>query len=226
MKKIRAQFPEVSTERLLAVARIVVNARNAVAACNKSHSRATWGLACLHCEASRIAVVDAVNEQRFPWLGYRREQGQAYTVFLGHTPLRVQPDDPEIRPVMLHERAALKRLAWQQQELFAVPEPGSEFERHAILRLEVSQSGAEPVDFVILRMLDENSGRQFDEWQVYSADQGGGAGAAGGGGEPGGGGSSSGEPFSLATPPQDVASSEPFEFEADQTDAEDDEQAG
>lgn len=199
MEEISRRFPNLSLEHLRELAGIVVERRNAVAAANQVFARATWGIACTACQVVKLHIEELARDGVYPWLRSVREAGMAYTVVVDDVPLRVQPDIDVVRDVMPGERAAMLQV----QKLLPIDDEGPS----VILRLEVAQRPAMPVDRVTLFLFDEHTNTTLDCEVVYDV--------AGVGGAESGDEStmSGGTVVPLARPAQDVDPAPRFEFE-------------
>lgn len=162
---IQRRYPDLLPERLSVIAGTIVTSRNLVATLNKPFEAASWGLGCLGHQIAMQALRGLAVSGKYPWLQFISEQGMAFTLVVGGTPLRVQSESEQIRPVMPGERAAWKQLP---QRL-----PGFEFETDTgVLRIEVAQRAGKPVETVTLGLFDEHTGTQLERWELLSRSSG------------------------------------------------------
>jgi hypothetical protein len=165
MEQIQSFYPDLSPERIDLVANRVVAARNGVSKVNQCYSKQNWGVACLACQVARDDLLAVSAAGTYEWLKVQPEQGMAYTVIIGKTPLRVQPESDVVRPVMSHERSALNALA-PTMSMFS-----PEFMPGRILRMEVTQQTGNPVSRVAVCLIEERSELIVDTWIVYGDDK-------------------------------------------------------
>lgn len=160
MDRIQSFYPDLTEPRMAVIVKTIVAERDHVAFINGVFGSCAWGLGCLAYERAKIGL--ELISREHGWLRFIAEQGQAYTLLIGTAPLRVQSESDSVRPVMPGERGAL--LKYGKQVL-----PGMEeyVLGGAILRLEVHQRPARPVDRITLFMFDESTGVELDRWVVY-----------------------------------------------------------
>lgn len=97
-QSVKEAFPELTPSRLRVVVQEVVKRRNHVATVNRVFKQCRWGVACLQYEEAKRGLMALSASPDYPWLKAVPEQGQAYTVIIGRTPLRVQSEAPTVRP--------------------------------------------------------------------------------------------------------------------------------
>jgi len=163
MGLIERRFPQMSVPHLKELAGLVATERNAVVRVNRMFKESTWGLGCLCCEAVLRKVGHLAGTATYPWLGFTREVGMAYTVTVDKVPMRIQPDGDEVRPMMPGEAIALHKLRAVQTSVFDVASA------HDVLRLETTQMAGQLVSDITLYLLNENSGVTLDRIPLYSS---------------------------------------------------------
>ena len=163
MGLIAERFPELSLQHLKLLAGIVAQERDAVVKVNRLFKTCGWGLGCLCCEAVLRKTSLLAGTASYPWLGFTREQGQAYTLTVDTVPLRVQPDIEEIRSSMPGEAQAMAKIRPVQGLMFDEPS------RAEVLRLETTHATGQLVSAVTLYLFNENTGTTLDAIPLYSS---------------------------------------------------------
>ncbi len=163
MSQIADQYPDLSSERLETVANRIACIRNGVSDVTESLSHCGWGFACTACEATMKDLL--VWQRNHSWLRVLPEQGMAYTILIGKTPLRVQPESAKVRPVMPGERQALSELS-PTLSLFS-----EEFRSQNVLRLEVAQRPGHRVARIAACLIEMPSETLLDSWTIYDGDK-------------------------------------------------------
>ena len=110
MGQIKTLFPTLSFDNVRTLTAILVHERERLAETNRDFPRLRWSGACGFCEVGKLKLFDVFKAGTYPWLRCVQGKGMAYTVIVGGIPLRVQPDNDEIREVTPDERGALKRI--------------------------------------------------------------------------------------------------------------------
>lgn len=162
MEQIKRLFPELTPERMAVVVGEIVDERNFAAVIMRPLKRLRWGCGCSSYEQARLGLKDLAASEAYPWLKYVPETGQAYTLLVGGTPIRVQSESDKFRPVMPAERQVLGKRGQVLLPGFA-----EMYADKAILRFQVHRKAAQPVERARLYLFDEASGSELDTWALY-----------------------------------------------------------
>jgi len=165
--RIVQRFPTLQLPHAVEVAKELVQQRNNFAASNRQYHKIQMGFAVMACQVVRQHFFELSRHEHFPWFRFHDAPGLAYNVTVDGVPLRVQPDCPEIRALTKAEAAELLKHAPSNPQLNLF---GQAYVH--VLRLEVSQKAGKDVSLVALRLLDLETGEQFDEIILYSAKDG------------------------------------------------------
>jgi hypothetical protein len=160
MREIDKLVPTLVLEHVRQLGAVVVTERNAVASVNRLYAAATLGLGVLGCQVVKLKIEQLDRENSFPWLRFVKGRCLAYAVLVGGVPIRIQPENDEIRDLLPEERAAFREL---REQLQLLPEANPS----AVLRLEVLQPAGKDVESVSLYLFDEETGVTLDVESIY-----------------------------------------------------------
>jgi hypothetical protein len=157
--KPREYFPDLTEERLVAVAQVLANARQTLVSLFNADTDDSWSHGCRALTACRKAIGRAVENGGLPFVTIE-ESGLRFIFSIGKVPFRFFRGDVNDEPV-----EKTKSSVWDEGAQLALLFPGEHPGMHLRWRFAIEASAVGPADRVVVLGMT-NAGIIECKWEV------------------------------------------------------------